>query len=63
MIYTISGGKTVMNVHTKTKVKSDIEFAMESKMLPILEIARRLFHHSETFEAIHQSRLHRGTNW
>jgi hypothetical protein len=52
-----------MNVHTKTKVKSDIEFAMEFKMLPILEIARRLFHHSETFEAIHRSRLHRGTNW
>jgi hypothetical protein len=52
-----------MNVHTKTKVKSDIEFAMESKMLPILEIARRLFHHSEPFEAIHRSRLHRGTNW
>jgi hypothetical protein len=43
MVNTISGGKTGMNVHNKPEVKSDIEIAMESKLLPILENASRLF--------------------
>jgi hypothetical protein len=32
-----------MNVHNNPEVKSDIEIAMESKLLPILENASRLF--------------------